>query len=515
MARRTLSDRYELGERVGGGGMAEVYLARDLRLSRDVAIKVLHAQYAHDDAFVERFRREARSAASLHDPHVVDVYDAGSDGESHFLVMEYVPGGTLKDGLRIEGRYPEREALDISAQIAAALEAAHARGLVHRDLKPQNVLFESGGNAKVTDFGIAKAVGDQLTQTSSILGSPHYFSPEQAHGRVVDERSDLYSLGVVLYELLTGRPPFEGDSPVEIAVRHVHEEPVPPRRLVPELGPATEAVVLKAMAKDPLRRFQTAHEMKLAILAARDAVGEKAAAAPIAGPAGDRAASPLPGYALRGARSRNAAPLIVALLALALLLAGGAFALARRPAVDAPVALPSVPPSLTAPAAPTSAPTRTPTAAPATSSPPATVAPTLVPTAAPATSAPTTPAPAAPTAAQVVVRPGTTATPAGSVTAFYQFAAQRAYDRAAELWTARMRAQYPPATYINGRFDATTAIDVRRADVIALDDARGTATVAVDLIEATTSGTVHWTGAWQLVRVGSAWLLDQPNLAGG
>ena len=510
---RTVAERYEVLERVGGGGMAEVFRARDSRLSREVAIKILHAQYAHDDAFVERFRREARAAASLHDPHVVEVYDAGSDGETHFLVMEYVPGGTLKDGLRLEGRYPEREALDIGAQIAEALEAAHARGLVHRDLKPQNVLFDAAGKVKVADFGIAKAAGDQLTQTSSVLGSPHYFSPEQAHGRVVDERSDLYSLGVVLYELLTGQPPFDGDSPVEIAIRHVHDEPVPPRRLVPDIGAATESVVLRAMAKSPLRRYQTAHEMKLALLAARDAMEQEPEALPILQPAGPQAASPLPGFVFRGSRARSAAPLLVALLALALLLAGGAFALARRPAIDAPVALPTASASPEVVAAASAAPRETPSATPS-----ATPSPSPAPTAAPPTPAPTTPAPPAatpaPTAPPVVVRTGA-ATPASSVTSFYAFVAQHAYDRAAELWTARMRAQYPPATYINGRFDATTAIDVRRADVVTIDEGRGTATVAVDLIEATTSGTRHWTGTWQLVRVGTAWLLDQPNLAGG
>lgn len=511
---RILAGRYELGERVGGGGMAEVFRAHDSRLSRDVAIKILHPQYAHDDAFVERFRREARSAASLHDPRVVEVFDAGSDGEIHFLVMEYVAGGTLKDGLRVEGRYPETEALDIAAQIAEALEAAHGRGLVHRDLKPQNVLFDAAGKVKVADFGIAKAVGDQLTQTSSVLGSPHYFSPEQAHGRVVDERSDLYSLGVVLYELLTGRPPFEGDSPVAIALRHVNDEPVPPRSLVPGLAPRTDAVVLRAMAKSPFRRFQTAREMKLAILDARDSVeGRVAPRPPFGGPAAPRVASPLPGFAFRAARGRSAAPVVVALLALALLTAGGAFALARRPAVDAPVGSPSArAASPTAVAAATTTPRLSGSAAPATSAPAVKPAPT-------ATPAPTTTPPPAPTASPtpppVVGRAGALAAPASSVTTFYQLVAQHSYDRAAELWSAQMRSRYPPATNINGRFSGTTAIDVRRADIVSVDENGGTATVAVDLIEATSSGTRRWTGTWQLVRVGSAWLLDQPNLAGG
>ncbi len=259
MTKRIVGERYELQDRIGAGGMAEVYLALDHRLGRQVAVKVLYPAYAADPAFVERFRREARAAAALNHPHIAAVYDWGSDGDTYYMVMEYVPGGNLKEALREHGPCPEGDALRLGAQIASALEAAHRQGVIHRDVKPHNVLLDLQKEVKVVDFGIARAVGAaQLTQTMAVLGSAHYLSPEQAQRQQVDFRSDLYNLGVVLYELLTGQVPFTGDSPLAIAWQHVHQPPTPPGALRPGISPATEAVVLKALAKEPAARYLSA-----------------------------------------------------------------------------------------------------------------------------------------------------------------------------------------------------------------------------------------------------------------
>jgi beta-lactam-binding protein with PASTA domain/tRNA A-37 threonylcarbamoyl transferase component Bud32 len=281
---RLLGDRYELDGVVGRGGMAEVYRARDLRLDRIVAIKTLRTDLARDQTFQARFRREAQSSASLNNPSIVAVYDTGEDMSSGlpvpYIVMEFVDGRTVRD-LLIEGHrlLPERT-LEIVSGVLRALEYSHQAGIVHRDIKPGNVMVTRNGDIKVMDFGIARAMSDAqstMTQTAQVIGTAQYLSPEQARGERVDARSDLYSTGCLMYELLTGRPPFTGDSPVAIAYQHVRENPIPPSRLDPSLPPWADSIVLKAMAKSTSDRYQSAAEMQADIQ--RAASGMQVAAA--------------------------------------------------------------------------------------------------------------------------------------------------------------------------------------------------------------------------------------------
>jgi len=258
-----LLGRYELGPLLGAGGMAEVFEGHDRLLARRVAIKILLAQYAHDPAFLARFRREAQSAASLSHPNIVGVFDTGSEGDTWFIVMEYVDGRTLKDIIRAEGALYWSRAAEVAADVAGALAVAHARGIVHRDVKPGNVMLTTEGKVKVMDFGIARASAvPSITQTSAVVGTAQYIAPEQAQGLEVDARTDVYALGCCLYEMVTGQVPFNGPTPVAIAYRHVREDPTPPRALNPDVPVALERVCLKAMAKRPEDRYQTAAEMQ-------------------------------------------------------------------------------------------------------------------------------------------------------------------------------------------------------------------------------------------------------------
>ncbi|MGH2693081.1 MAG: Stk1 family PASTA domain-containing Ser/Thr kinase [Actinomycetota bacterium] len=261
--KRVLADRYELEAVLGQGGMARVFKGSDRVLNRTVAVKVLSPQFAGDEQFVARFRREAQAAAALNHPGIVSVYDTGSQGDVHYIVMEYVEGRTLRDIIRQEGPLLPERATEITEAVAGALAAAHEGGLVHRDIKPGNIMITREGEVKVMDFGIARTTtGDTLTQTASILGTASYLSPEQAQGEAVDARSDIYSLGCVLYEMLTARAPFSGDSPVAIAYKHVRENPVPPSRINTDVTESLEAVAMKCMAKNPVNRYQTADELR-------------------------------------------------------------------------------------------------------------------------------------------------------------------------------------------------------------------------------------------------------------
>ena len=265
---RTYSGRYELTHLIARGGMAQVYRAMDRQLERPVALKVLFPELSVDRTFVERFRREAQAAANLSHPNIVPVFDWGEDDGSYFIVMEYVEGRPLSAVLRDPQRMPPRQIATIGAGVAAALAFAHRHGVVHRDVKPGNVLITPDGDVKVTDFGIARAMNteESLTQTGAVMGTAAYFSPEQAEGKGVDSRSDIYSLGVVLYEMAVGRPPFTGDSPVAVASKHVRDMPVLPREANPTVPPALEAVIMKAMAKNPDDRYGSAEELRADLL---------------------------------------------------------------------------------------------------------------------------------------------------------------------------------------------------------------------------------------------------------
>ncbi len=276
---RLLAERYQLGELIGRGGMADVYLAKDLRLGRTVAVKLLRSTFADDPTFRVRFRQEAQSAARMTHPSIVRVFDAGEDsslaegGERQsapFIVMEYVDGSMLKDILS-NGPLAAAEAARIMTGVLTALDYSHRSGIVHRDIKPANIMLTSAGEIKVMDFGIARAVSEtstSISETSTILGTAQYFSPEQAKGESVDARSDLYSAGIVLYEMLTGRPPFRGDSAVAVAYQHVSELPQPPSAFNSEVSPAFDAVVLRALAKDRFDRYQSATEFRDAVVGA-------------------------------------------------------------------------------------------------------------------------------------------------------------------------------------------------------------------------------------------------------
>ncbi|MET8375717.1 Stk1 family PASTA domain-containing Ser/Thr kinase [Streptomyces microflavus] len=283
---RRLGGRYELGSVLGRGGMAEVYLAHDTRLGRTVAVKTLRADLARDPSFQARFRREAQSAASLNHPAIVAVYDTGEDyvdGVSiPYIVMEYVDGSTLRELLHSGRRLLPERTLEMTVGILQALEYSHRAQIVHRDIKPANVMLTRNGQVKVMDFGIARAMGDSgmtMTQTAAVIGTAQYLSPEQAKGEQVDARSDLYSTGCLLYELLAVRPPFVGDSPVAVAYQHVREEPQPPSNFDPEITPEMDAIVLKALTKDPDYRYQSADEMRADIEACLDGRPVAAAAA--------------------------------------------------------------------------------------------------------------------------------------------------------------------------------------------------------------------------------------------
>ena len=258
-----LDNRYRIVDKIGVGGMADVYLGEDTLLGRQVAIKVLHANFANDDEFVTRFKREAQAAGKLNHPNIVNMYDVGFDQDLHYIIMEYVDGETLKEYITRHGRLSIDEAVKFTIAIAEGLEHAHTMGIVHCDIKPHNVIITRTGRVKVTDFGIARAMNatNTVMYTNSILGSAHYLSPEQASGKPVDGNTDIYSLGVVLYEMLTGRVPFEGETPIAVALKHVREKVAPPTRYNPSIPPLLEAVVMKALSKNPADRFDSISDM--------------------------------------------------------------------------------------------------------------------------------------------------------------------------------------------------------------------------------------------------------------
>lgn len=260
---RRLSGRYKILEVIGGGGMANVYLARDVILERDVAIKVLRLDFSNDEEFIKRFRREAHAATSLAHPNIVSIYDVGEEEDIYYIVMEYVPGQTLKQYIQRNAPLHPKEAINIMLQLTSAITHAHQNQIVHRDIKPQNILIDHDGTVKVTDFGIAVALSSTtITQTNSVLGSVHYLSPEQARGGMSTRKSDIYSLGIVMFELLTGRVPFEGESAVSIALKHLQSDTPSPKRWNATIPQSVENIILKATTKDPFHRYDSVEEME-------------------------------------------------------------------------------------------------------------------------------------------------------------------------------------------------------------------------------------------------------------
>ncbi len=261
MANRVLGGRYVVQDKIGTGGMATVYRGLDQVLGRTVAIKTMLPQYASDPSFAARFKQEAQAAAALQSPYIVSVYDWGKDGDTYYIIMEYLRGTDLKNGIRKHGALDCRKVAQIGSQIAQALSVAHKHDIIHRDIKPQNIMVQPDGNIKVMDFGIARAKNSHLTTDNSVLGTAHYVSPEQTQGKELGPTSDLYSLGIVMYEASTGRVPFDGDDAISVAIKQVKEQPIPPSQINPNVDPALEAIILKCMQKNPADRFQTADEL--------------------------------------------------------------------------------------------------------------------------------------------------------------------------------------------------------------------------------------------------------------
>lgn len=269
MIGKKVGNRYEILALIGGGGMSLVYQAKDIYLNRIVAVKVLREQFTSDNEFVRRFRREAQAVASLSHPNIVSIYDVGQEQDIHYLVMEYIKGKTLKELITERAPLPLPEVIDIIKQICDALEHAHENSIVHRDIKPHNIIITRGGRVKVTDFGIARAISTAtVTHTRGIIGSVHYFSPEQAKGEVTGEKSDIYSLGIVLYEMVTGKLPFEGESPISVALMHIQNQPTPPSYYNPNLPEKIEKIILKAINKNPNERYENVAKIRLELRAA-------------------------------------------------------------------------------------------------------------------------------------------------------------------------------------------------------------------------------------------------------
>ncbi len=261
MVSKMLGGRYTVQDKIGTGGMATVYRGLDEVLGRTVAIKTMLPQYASDPSFAARFKQEAQAAAALQSPYIVSVYDWGEDEDTYYIVMEYLRGTDLKSGIRKHGALDSKKVAQIGSQIAQALSVAHKHDIIHRDIKPQNIMVQPDGNIKVMDFGIARAKNSHLTQDNSVLGTAHYVSPEQTQGKDLGPTTDIYSLGVVMYEAATGKVPFEGDDAISVALKQVNELPVPPSQINPNIDPALEAIILKCMEKDPANRFQSANEL--------------------------------------------------------------------------------------------------------------------------------------------------------------------------------------------------------------------------------------------------------------
>jgi hypothetical protein len=522
---RTIAGRYRLLEPIARGGMATIHRAHDERLRRDVAVKIIRPDLAEDPVFASRFAQEALRAAAIAHPNAVTVLDSGRDGSTQFIVMELVDGPDLAALLRRERRLQPRRAATIAEEVASALAAAHARGIVHRDVKPGNILLGSDGRALIGDFGIARAAGDPtLTRTGVTLGSVDYFSPEQARGEEATVASDIYALGVVLYEMLTGRRPFHGETAYQTAISRLTREPPPLAALAPDVPDGLAAIVRRAMAREPRDRYATAAELRdsLAAWRATDATQAAAAAAAVAAPSpptrvADAVATlPMPMATTAADRYPRAPldrpvaaprrralpawllPATVTIVALAVIGFAGATLLDALTGGDesgGALSVATSTPSLTSSPSPTP---RSPTPSP-------TATPTPSPTAAPATPEPT-PSPTPVT----VAGPAAAAGPADTVAHWYALVEAHDFDAAYEMWSDRMRAQFDRQENLDRRWDDTADITIHALTTQEQSDDR--AVVFVDFTETFSGGsTQRLAGTWELVRVNGRWLLDQPR----
>lgn len=571
-----IGGRYRVVRPIGRGAAAYVYLARDEALGREVAVKMLTEQAAADPGYVERFRREAKAIASLNHPNIVTVYDWGETGDTYYMVMEYLPEGTLGELLARQGRLAEEESLRIAEGIADALAAAHAHDIVHRDIKPDNVLLTADHRPKVVDFGIAWAEGvSPLTLTNAICGTISYISPEQARGRHVDGRSDLYSLGVVLYRMLTGELPFRGSSMVDVAIRHIQEAPIPPRQRRPDISSPTDRVVMTALAKRPEDRHNSARDMGLALKRAREALAAPIVREPVprdvprphhptGTPGTVREVVPVVATRAPAVKRNDRSQYLRWVLALPLLFLGlGALVLAAHPwtsqnqparrvavgtrpavhptaeagrhkakptprAIHSPSTSPSAATSPRHGASPTqqrggtssggstaigaNTGSSTTIGANAGSSSSGTASSTAPAVGIAPVSEPGSAVSEAPVGAAPIAPAPSGGGPATAVVQFYTAVAQHQFADAAALWSPSMLKTWGRKQGIDDRFADTRSISVR-IDNTAVDPASGTATVAVDITEQTSSGLRHYVGTWQLIQSNGSWLLDSPHLA--